>query len=52
MIICQDFYKLNIVTRKCYFPFLFIDTMMDAVADHKVYSIVDGLLGSNQIQIY
>ena len=30
--ICQDLCKLNSVTRKDYFPLLFTDTMLDAVA--------------------
>ena len=30
--ICQNFRKLNSVTRKDYFPLPFTDTMLDAVA--------------------
>ena len=50
--ICQDFRKLNNVNRNDYFPLLFHDTMLDAVAGHKTYSFMDGFFGYNQIQIY
>jgi transposase InsO family protein len=50
--ICQDFRRLNSVTRKDYFPLPFTDTMLDAVSGHKTYSFMDGFSGYNQIQIY
>ena len=50
--ICQDFRKLNNVTRKDYFPLPFTDTMLDAVVRYKLYSFMDGFLGYNQIQIF
>ena len=49
--ICQDFRKLNAVTRKDYFPLPFTDSILDAVAGHECYSFLDGFSGYNQIKI-
>lgn len=50
--ICQDFCKLNSITRNDYFPLPFADTMLDVIAGHKRYSFMDGFSRYNQIQIY
>ena len=50
--ICQDFWRLNNVIRKDYFPLLFTDTMLDAMAGYKRYSFMDIFVRYNQIQIY
>ena len=49
--ICQDFRKLNAVTKKDYFPLPFTNTILDAVAGHKCYSFLDGFSGYNQVKI-
>ena len=43
--ICQDFWRLNSVTKKDYFPLPFTNTMLDAVAGYKRYSFMDGFSG-------
>ena len=49
--ICQDFRKLNAVTKKDYFPLPFTDSILDAVTGHECYSFLDGFSGYNQVQI-
>ena len=49
--ICQDYRKLNVVTKKDYFPLLFTNSILDAVVGHECYSFLDGLSGYNQIKI-
>ena len=48
--ICQDFCKLNNVTKKDYFPF-FTGVILDKVAGHECYSFLDGFSSYNQVQI-
>jgi hypothetical protein len=48
---CQDFQKLNVVTRKDYFPLPFTNSMVNVVARHECYSFLDGFLRSHQISI-
>ena len=49
--ICQDYRKLNAVTKKYYFPLPFTDSILDAVAEHESYPFLDGFLGYNQVKI-
>lgn len=49
--ICQDYRKLNNVTKKDHFPLPFTDTLLDIVAGHEMYSLMDGFSGYNQIGI-
>ena len=49
--ICQDFRKLNSVTKKDHFPLPFTDAILDGVAGHECYSFLDGFSGYNQVQI-
>jgi hypothetical protein len=49
--ICQDYRKLNSVTKKDHFPLPFTDTLLDVVAGHEMYSLMDGFSGYNQIGI-
>jgi len=49
--ICQDYRKLNIVTKKDHFPLPFTNTLLDNVAGYECYSFMDGFIGYNQIQI-
>ena len=47
--ICQDFWKLNSVTQKDYFPLPFTNAILDGVAGHECYSFLDGFFGYNQV---
>jgi hypothetical protein len=49
--ICQDFWKLNVVTKKYYFPLPFIKNILDVVVGHECYSFLDGFSRYNQISI-
>ena len=49
--ICQDFWKLNSVIQKDYFPLPFTDAILDGVVEHECYSFLDGFSGYNQVQI-
>ena len=49
--ICQDYKKLNAVTKKDYFPLPFTYSILDAVARHECYSLLDGFSGYNQVKI-
>jgi hypothetical protein len=49
--IYQDYRKLNSVTKKDHFPLPFTDTLLDVVAGHEIYSLMDGISGYNQIGI-
>jgi len=45
--ICQDYRKLNSVTKKDHFPLPFTDTLLDSVAGYECYSFMDGYSGYN-----
>ena len=49
--ICQDYRKMNAVTKKDYFPLPFTDNILDAVVGHECYSFLDGFSGYNQVKI-
>ena len=49
--LCIDYRKLNTTTRKDYFPFPFIDQMLDRLAGHPHFCFLDGYSGYNQISI-
>jgi len=49
--ICQDYRKLNSVTKNNNFPLPFTNVLLDGVAGHECYSFIDGFSGYNQIQI-
>jgi hypothetical protein len=48
---CVDFRELNKATLKDYFPFPFIDQVLDTLAGKRYFSFLDGYSGYNQIQI-
>ena len=45
--ICVDFRKLNKATLKDYFPFPFIDQVLDTLSGKKYFSFLDGYSGYN-----
>ncbi|WOH00579.1 hypothetical protein DCAR_0519945 [Daucus carota subsp. sativus] len=47
----MDYRKLNKATRKDHFPLPFIDQMLDRLAGHEFYCLLDGYSGYNQIAI-
>ena len=47
----MDYRKLNKATRKDHFPLPFIDQMLDRLAGHEYYCLLDGYSGYNQICI-
>ena len=40
--ICQDFRKLNDVTKKDHFSLPFIDAILDGIAEYEYYLFLDG----------
>jgi hypothetical protein len=42
---CIDYRKLNKATRKDYFPLLFIDEMLERLANHSFFCYLDGYSG-------
>ncbi|KAL8124269.1 hypothetical protein AgCh_012061 [Apium graveolens] len=49
--VCMEYRKLNKATRKDHFPLAFIDQMLDRLAGHEYYRLLDGYSGYNQIFI-
>ena len=49
--ICIDYRKLNKATRTDHFPLPFLDQMLDRLARHEYYYLLDGYSGYNQINI-
>ena len=49
--VCIYYRKLNLVTRKDYFPLPFIDQMLERLADHSYYCFLDGYSSYFQIAI-
>ena len=47
----MNYRKLKTATRKDHFPLSFIDQMLERLADHAYYCILDGYSGYNQITI-
>ena len=47
--VCIDFRDLNKATPMDGYPMLIVDMLVDAVAEHKVISFMDGNVGYNQI---
>ena len=50
-IMCIDYKKLNITTRKDHYPLPFIDQMLNKLARHPHLCFLDGYSGYNQIVI-
>ena len=49
--ICVDFREINKATLKDYFPFPFIDQVLDTLYGKQYFSFIDGYSGYNQILI-
>ncbi|KFK22159.1 hypothetical protein AALP_AAs43032U000600 [Arabis alpina] len=49
---CIDYRKLNAATRKDHFPLPFIDQMLERLANHPYYCLLDGYSGFFQIPIH
>lgn len=49
--VCNDYKKLNDVTKKDYYPLPFIDEILEEVVGHEWYNFGDGYSGYNQIKI-
>ena len=49
--VCIDYRKLNASTKKDHFPLPFIDQMLERLAGHSHYCLLDGYSGYNQITI-
>ncbi|KAL8116362.1 hypothetical protein AgCh_022748 [Apium graveolens] len=49
--VCMDYKKLNKASRKDHFPLPFIDQMLDRLAGHEYYCLLDGYSGYNKICI-
>ena len=50
--VCIDYRKLNQSTQKDHFPLPFINTILEEVAGHELYTFMDGYSGYNQISIH
>ena len=49
--ICVDYRKLNAATVLDPFPIPYMDSILDDVAGHEMYSFIDGFNGYNQIRM-
>jgi hypothetical protein len=49
--VCVDYKKLNVVTKVDHFPLPFIELILEVVAGHEMYTLMDGYNGYNQILI-
>ena len=49
--ICVNFWKLNNIIQKDYFPLFFIDAILDGIAGHECCWFSYGFLSYNQIRI-
>lgn len=48
--ICVDYQKLNAQTKKDSFPLSFLDSILDTIASHDMYSFMHGYSGYNQVK--
>jgi hypothetical protein len=49
---CINYRKLNKATQKDHFPLLFIDEMLERLANHSFFCYLDGYSGYHQIPIH
>ena len=50
--VCIDYRKLNLVTKKDYYPIPFMDQILEKLAGQTYYCFIHGYSGYNQIGIY
>jgi hypothetical protein len=48
--ICVDYQKLNAQTKKDSFPLSFLDSILDTIASHDMYSFLHGYSGYNEVK--
>ena len=48
--VCIDYRRLNNVTRKDHFPLPFIDQMLEELASHKYYYLLDYVVATTRLQ--
>jgi hypothetical protein len=51
LIICVDFKKFNVATKKEPYPLPFMNEVIYTIARHEVYKFLDGSFGYHQISI-
>jgi hypothetical protein len=49
--ICVDYQELNAQTKKDPFPLPFLDSVLDSMARHEMYSFLDGYSNYNQVKM-
>jgi hypothetical protein len=49
--ICVDYQKPNSQTKKDPFPLPFMDSVLDTMAGHEMYSFMDGYNGYNKVKM-
>ncbi len=49
--ICVNYHKLNAQTKKDPFPLHFLDFVLDSIAQHEIYSFMDGYNGYNLVKM-
>ncbi len=50
--ICVDYHKLNVQTKKDLFPLPFLDSILNFVAGHEMYSFMDGYSRYNLVKTF
>jgi len=48
--ICVNYHKLNAQTKKDSFPLSFLDSILDTIASHDMYSFMYGYSGYNRVK--
>ncbi len=51
MQICVDYFKLNVQTNKNPFSLPFLDSVLDSLVGHEMYSFMDGYNSYNQVKM-
>jgi hypothetical protein len=49
--ICVDYRKLNSQMKKDLFPLPFLDSILDTMVGHDMYSFMDGYTSYNQVKL-
>ncbi len=47
----MDYQKLNVQTKKDPFPLPLLDSILDSIVEHEMYSFMDGYNGYNQVKM-